>query len=83
MAKGPTRDTFHSVPSKTGKGWDVKHKGEVVSHHRVQRTAEAAAVKAGHKVENAGGLGQAVLHKSDGTIREERTYGSDPKKTPG
>lgn len=83
MAKGPTRDVFHSAPSKTGKGWDVSHKGEVVSHHLKQATAEKAAVKQGHKAENAGGLGQAVLHKGDGTIREERTYGNDPKKSPG
>jgi len=83
MAKGPTRDSFHSVPSKTGKGWDVEHKGEVVSHHRKQEASEKAAVKAGHKAEDAGGLGQAVLHKASGAIREERTYGADPKKTPG
>lgn len=83
MAKTPTRTVFHSTPSKSGKGWDVMHKGEVVSHHRTQQNSEKAAVKQGHKAENSGGLGQAVLHKTDGTIREERTYGADPKKSPG
>ena len=80
MAK---REVFHSAPSKTGKGWDVTKNKEVVSHHQVQRTAEAAATKAGRAVEAAGGKGQAVLHKSDGTIREERTYGADPSRTKG
>jgi len=83
MAKKPTRDVFHSAPSKTGAGWDVSKGGEVVSHHRRQETAEKAAVKAGNKSHDGGGLGQAVLHKRDGTIREERTYGADPEKTPG
>ena len=83
MSKKPTRDVFHSVPNSKGAGWAVEHKGKAVSNHRKQVTAEAAAIKAGHKAEDTGGLGQAVLHKADGTIREERTYGADPRKTPG
>lgn len=83
MAK-PPRDVFHSTPKPAGKGWQVKQAGgPVVSNHRKQETAERAATAAGRKAEKAGGLGQAVLHKKDGTIREERTYGSDPKKSPG
>jgi len=77
MAK---RQVFHSVP--TGNGWAVKQSGEVVSKHRTQATSEAA-IKAGHRAQDGGGLGQAVLHKSDGRIREERTYGSDPRNIKG
>ncbi len=83
MARPPKRDVFHSVPNPKGKGWVVEQGGEAVSRHRKQATAERAAVSAGHAAQNAGGLGQAVLHKKDGTIREERTYGADPKSTPG
>jgi hypothetical protein len=83
MGKPPKREVFHSVPNPDGKGWVVKTKGEVVSKHRKQETSEKAAVKAGHRAEDAGGLGQAVLHKKDGTVREERTYGRDPERTPG
>ena len=75
------RAVFHSVPTKDG--WKVERSGQTISKHNTQKAAEAAAIKAGHKAENQGGLGQAVLHKSDGTIREERTYGSDPKSTAG
>jgi hypothetical protein len=75
------RKIYHSLPN--GSGWTVKSGGDVVSNHRTQAAAEAAAVKAGHRAENAGGLGQAVLHKSDGTIREERTYGNDPRNIKG
>ncbi len=83
MAKKPPRESFHSVPDPDGLGWAVKKDGETVSRHRKQETSEAAAVSAGHKAKDSGGLGQAVLHKKDGTIREERTYGDDPKRTPG
>ena len=83
MTKRPTRDVFDLVPNPKGEGWVVENQGTVVSKHRKQATAEAAAIKAGHKAEDSGGLGQAVLHKADGTICEERTYGADPKKTPG
>lgn len=78
MAK---RSVFHSVPSKDG--WKVTHNNVTVSNHTTQKAAEAAATAAGRAAEKAGGKGQAVLHKSDGTIREERTYGADPRKTPG
>lgn len=82
MAK-PPREKFHSLPDPDGLGWKVERDGETISRHRKQETSEAAAIKAGRKAEDDGGLGQAILHKKDGTIREERTYGDDPKKTKG
>ncbi|MDX8495873.1 DUF2188 domain-containing protein [Mesorhizobium sp. VK22B] len=78
MAK---RSVFHSSPTKDG--WKVTEGGKTISTHDTQKASEAAAIKAGHASQNAGGLGQAVLHKSNGQIREERTYGADPKKSKG
>jgi hypothetical protein len=75
------RKVFHSSPSVDG--WKVTSGGKTLSHHRTQGNSEKAAIRAGHKAEDAGGLGQAVLHRSDGTIREERTYGKDPGRYPG
>lgn len=76
------RVVFHSVPNRDG-GWSVKRSGRTVSRHRTQKAAESAAIKAGRKALKQGGLGQAVLHKSNGTIRQERTYGADPKRSAG
>jgi len=81
-AKMMKRSVFHSTPTK-GNGWKVIRDGRTVSEHRTQRASEKAAVKAGHRAEDRGRLGQAVLHRSDGTIREERTYGEDPRRTRG
>jgi hypothetical protein len=80
MAK-QKRKVFHS--SLTKSGWVVTEGGETVSKHANQKESEVAATAAGRKAYEDGGLGQAVLHKSDGVIREERTYGKDPERHPG
>jgi hypothetical protein len=80
MAKAK-RQVFNSSLSK--KGWIVTSGGKTLSGHDNQRECEAAAIAAARKVYDGGGLAQAVLHKTDGTIREERTYGRDPERTPG
>lgn len=74
-AKSLARQVFNSSFSK--KGWIVTRSGKTISSHNSQREAEAAAVVAARKVPDGGGLAQAVLHKTDGTLREERTYGKD------
>ena len=76
------RKIFHSLLTKED-SWVVKSEGKVVSKHGSQEESEAAAIVHGNRVHKAGGLAQAVLHKPDGTIREERTYGKEPERTPG
>jgi len=80
MAK-QSRKVFHS--SLTKNGWVVTEGGETVSRNSNQKANEAAAVAAGRKVHKDGGLAQVVMHKATGVIREERTYGKDPERTPG
>ena len=80
MAK-QKRVVFNS--SLTKDGWIVTRGGEPVSNHETQKESEAAAIRAASQVYKDGGLGQAVLHKANGMIREERTYGKDPERTPG
>lgn len=69
MAKQPSRKVIHSTPNPKGDGWITQSDGRTLKKHDTQK--------------EAGGTGQAVLHKKDGTIREERTYGSDPEKSKG
>lgn len=75
--KTTRREVFHS--SLTRLGWVVKEGGETLSRHRSQKEAELAARLACRKAYLSGGLAQAVFHKSDGSIREERSYGRAPK----
>ena len=75
------RRVFHSSLMKTG--WIVSEGGEIVSRNSNQGANEAAAIAAGQKANQDGSLGQVVLHKNDGTIREERIYGREPERMPG
>lgn len=75
------RQVFHS--SRTKEGWVVTHNGATVSRHNSQEEAEEAAIAARHAAHESGKNAQAVLHKADGVIREERTYGDDPRRYPG
>lgn len=76
------RQVFHSILTKKD-GWVVLLDKQVVTKHETQKEAERAAVAEARAAYEDGGLGQAVLHKLDGTIREERTYGRHPERTPG
>jgi hypothetical protein len=66
------RKVYHVVPD--GDMWRVKHDGTVVSSHYTK----AAAVDAGRTVAKANIPSQLVVHKSDGAIETEWTYGDDP-----
>jgi hypothetical protein len=78
MAK---RQVCHS--SNTKEGWVVTSDGKILGGFNTQADAESEAMRLGKKAEEDGGLGQAVLHKADGEIKEERTYGKDPRQHPG
>ncbi|URK87741.1 DUF2188 domain-containing protein [Rhizobium sp. RCAM05350] len=78
MAK---RSVYHSIKDKNG--WKVVLDGKDLSRHDTQLEAEDRARKLGKAVQEKGGLGQAVFHRADGQIVEERTYGADPQKTKG
>ena len=75
------RKVFHSVPSDGV--WKVRSNGRTLSQHRTQRASEKAAIRASRRIESKGGMAQAVLHKSNNRIREERTYGRDPRRSRG
>lgn len=66
------RKVYRVVPASGD--WQVKHQGAVLSTHRTKDVA----VEAGRRVAKANQPSQLVVHKSDGTIETEYTYGDDP-----
>lgn len=75
---GGSRKRYDVV--KTGpKSWGVKSDGKAVSNHKTQENAVKAAAKQGRKSQPS----QQVIHRPDGRIREERTYGGDPNPPKG
>jgi hypothetical protein len=79
MAK--TRHVFHSVNRKGS--WTVTRSNRAVSTHETQAESEREARRLARSAFEDGGLGQAVLHRADGEIRTEHTYGKDPERFPG
>lgn len=78
MAK--KRDVYHVTPSPGG-GWDVKKEGgQRPSAHTGKKTD---AIARGKELAKKGPLGQIKIHKQDGTIQTEHTYGQDPEKYKG
>uniref|UniRef100_A0A7C4CBI3 DUF2188 domain-containing protein n=1 Tax=candidate division WOR-3 bacterium TaxID=2052148 RepID=A0A7C4CBI3_UNCW3 len=70
----PERKVVHVVPH--GDQWAVRSEGSerAASVHSTQ----AEAIGAARTIAVNAGLGQVVVHRPDGRIREEHTYGRDP-----
>jgi hypothetical protein len=68
------RQTYH-VTSR-GDEWQVKKAGQqqpVSTHHKKERAVEKAK-----ELAKDAPLGQVVIHRRDGQIQTEHTYGQDP-----
>jgi hypothetical protein len=66
------RKVYRVVP--LGTNWQVKHDGKVLSNHALK----SLAIDAGKKAALANQPSQLVIHRADGTIETEYTYGNDP-----
>jgi hypothetical protein len=69
-----TRTVYDVAPN--GDGWHVKRRGaeKAASVH----DTKIPAIEAGIEVARNNEPSQLVIHKADGTIEQERTYGNDP-----
>lgn len=67
-----SRNIYHVVPDSGN--WQVKHNGQVLSSHYYKESA----IESGRRIAKANMPSQLVVHKADGTIEYEYTYGSDP-----
>ena len=69
------RKTYHVIPNKEG-GWNVK--GQGASRASSTHETKSDAVKHGRELAKNQPLGQLIIHKQDGVIQTEYTYGQDP-----
>lgn len=72
MAK---RTTYHVTQRPDGQ-WQAKAEG--ASRASTVAARKAAAVDRARDLARGQPLGQVVIHKADGQIQTERTYGKDP-----
>jgi len=75
----PRRKVFHIVFKE--KKWLIKQEG-TGKPINFSKTKEKA-IKKGRKIARKERLSQLKIHKKNGRIQEERTYGEDPKKYKG
>lgn len=69
------RQIYHVMPNPGG-GWNVKKEGGQRSSAHFETKAQAA--DRGRDLAKSSGLGQIKIHKKDGRLQTEYTYGKDP-----
>ena len=67
-----SRTRYRVVPN--GGTWQLRREQTPLSNH----TFKTDAVEAGRRVAKANQPSQLIVHKADGTIETEYTYGGDP-----
>lgn len=73
------RAVYHVVPNSSGENWVVSQ--ENASFRREFDTKEEA-VKEARSLAQKADLGQIKVHKKDGNMEYESTYGEDPPESP-
>ena len=76
------RIVFRVAPN--GDRWTVKRDGVLQSEHQTKQPAvDAGSSSARREWEAFKRPSQCVVHRADGTIEKEWTYGNDPYPPPG
>ena len=73
------RAVYHVVPNSSAEKWVVSQ--ENASFRREFDTKEEAVEEARRLAQSAE-LGQIKVHKKDGNMEYESTYGEDPRRSP-
>lgn len=79
MAKSK-RKVYHVTPAPSG-GWNVKAEDNKNPSGNFKTKTEAVA--RGKELAKKPLLGQLIVHRQDGKIQTEYTYGNDPKRSKG
>ena len=75
------REVYHVVHESDANAWKVEKEGSLRAITRTE--TKEPAVSAAKKLAKSASLGQVIIHRKDGSIQEEFTYGEDPRDTPG
>ncbi len=74
------RKVYHVTKNSDG-SW--KGTAEGSQRASVSTDTKADAIQRTVEIARAAGLAQVVIHKENGVIQSERTYGNDPRRFPG
>ena len=77
------RYVMHLVHLDHDDRWHLQHGDSVLGFFTTKSEAECAGTARGNKMREQGTLAQLVVHREDGSIEFEHTYGKDPERHPG
>lgn len=79
MARDTRRKVFHVSPNSSGEKWVVSQENsEFKREFETKTEAEEFAKTTAKKAE----LAQVKVHRKDGNMEYESTYGDDPERSP-
>ena len=73
------RTVYHVVPNASGERWVVSQEND---NFRQEFTTKDEAVQAAKERARGQEPSQVKVHKQDGNMEYESTYGQDPSRTP-
>lgn len=79
-SKATGRVVYHVVPNASGEKWVVSQEN---ASYRSEHNTKEEAVEEARKLAQQAELGQIKVHKKDGNMEYESTYGEDPERYPG
>lgn len=74
------RVVYHVVPDASGDKWLVSQEN---ASYRTEHETKDEAVQEAKRLAQDAELGQVKVHKKDGNMEYESTYGEDPRRSPG
>jgi hypothetical protein len=74
------RVVYHVVPNASAEKWLVTQEN---ASYRTEHDTKEEAVEEARKLAQKAALGQIKVHKKDGNMEYENTYGADPERYPG
>lgn len=76
-----SKRVVYDVEPRAGGEWAAQRRG--TERAAVVTENKSDAVNEARRLAQQNTLGQVVIHKDDGTIQREYTYGKDPRRSPG
>ena len=73
------RIVYHVVPNASGEKWLVTQEN---AEFRREHATKEEAVEEARRLAQQAPLGQIKVHKKDGNMEYESTYGEDPRRSP-
>ena len=77
------RTVYHLVHKNADNRWHLETGSEIADSFDTKEEALEAGKDLCNKLNDSGTLAQLVVHRQDGSIETEFTYGADPRRSPG